>query len=666
MTRLNSKGFTLVESLFALGLGVTFLSVVTAGWYYSTKNWKVESLRSELRYGIEKSMEKIREDIRLSDGNQVLFYPTGNATYTAVSMPRAAADSNGFYNFSNNLISWNQTVVYHVYNNELRRSVYAYNSNSATRQTQLNTIAMDGADVGATTAVLFKADNASLSITPTSPTFDAYSSLPALSSNTSFGNLQISAGNHTVRFEITGKNASSSGYRMGIDKIILTPSGGSQEGESLTVSADSGKTKVVEDMSVYPSSGSWSGNYQLEYQSSAVGDFVTFQTYYDQWREGNFNNMTHSNTQVTGTDPVLAVMSRENQGLIPAWKASAQTGADGTDNASGVDDKTIRNLIVGSGLTLSGDMVRFKFIASSTGDLRITSAYFGLAAAAGSPNFSGATTQLYFNNVTVPIGGSDGVGATGTTGPMDITIGAGYYVWSNWMPVSVVAGSNYILSFAIQNIVSQGKETYWNPASGANSFMVNGNSPTVNWTGTEPGYTSSPGVHALSDVAVWTKTGTATSQIYDTHVSAPAYSQLTWTTNGSGTYLLKARSSGDSQMAGATAWSALAGYSSSPAAIGGIGSGRYVQFQAALTTTSPYTSYPQLDNVTITWPGQTTVVEFSGQYTKKPNYGTFKVLVDGNNIVNALEVDLSATKNYQGKNETVSLSAEVKARNSGK
>jgi type II secretory pathway pseudopilin PulG len=665
MSNSNSKGFTLVESLFALGLGVTFLTVVMAGWYYSTKSWKRESLKSELRYGIEKSLEKLKEDIRLSDANQILFYPAGSAAYTAVSMPRANTDSNGFYTFSSNIISWNQTVVYHVYDNELRRSVYTYNSSSTARQAQLNAIAVAGTDFGAETTTLFNADTLSLSITPTSPTFDGYGSSLALSSNTSFGSVQISAGNHTVRFEVTGKNALSSGYRMGIDKIALTPSGGSQEAESLTISADSGKTKVIEDMSPYPSSGSWSGNYQREYQSSAVSDYITFQTYYDQWLEGNFNSMTHSNTEVTGTDPVLTIMSRENQGLVPAWNASAQTGADDADNLSGMENKTIRSLIIGSGLTLSGDMVRFKFIASSVGDLHITSAYFGVGAG-GSPNFIVAPTQLYFNNSPVITGGSDGVGATGSTGPTEVTIPAGYYVWSNWVSASVIAGSDYVLSLAIPNVVTQGKETYWAPGAGTNSFMVTGDSPIVDWAGTEPGYTPDANVHALSEVAVWVSTGTATSQIYDTRETSPAYSQLLWTTNGSGSYLLKARTSNDPQMVGATAWSALPGYSASPASISGIGSGRYAQFQATLTATSPFTTYPELDNVTMTWPGQTAVVEFSGQYTKRPNYGIFKVLVDGSDIVNALEVNLDATKSYQGRNENLSLSAEVKARNSGK
>ena len=416
-------------------------------------------------------------------------------------------------------------------------------------------------------------------------------------------------------------------------------------------------------MTPYSSSGSWSGNYQLEYQSSAISDYITFQTYYDQWLESNFNAMTHSNTEVTGTNPVLTVMSRENQGLATAWNASAQTTADGADNPSDVANKTIRNFLSGANFTQAGNMVRFKFMASTSGTLHITSAYFGLGSS-GSPNFSGATTQLYVNNAPVAPGGSDVVGATGVTGPTDITIFAGNYVWSNWMPIDVTAGSNYLLSFTVENAVSNGNETYWNPGGASDiSFLMDAGPPTADWAG---GYATDVSIHALSDVATWINNGTASSQIYDTHVTAPVYDQLTWTTNGSGTYLVKVRSSNDSQMTGATAWSLIAGCAASPCVLAGVGSGRYVQFQATLTAESPYTTYPQLDNVTITWPGQTAIVEFSGQYTKRSNYGIFTVKVDGATIVNALQVDLSASKNYQGKTQNLSLSTELKPRNTGK
>ncbi len=665
LLRMNRRGFTLAESLLAVSIGITFLASSLSAWYYTTKNWKEENYRSELRYNIEKSMEKIKEDIRLSNGNGILFYPSSSSSFTAISIPRANANASGFYTFSSSSISWNDTVVYHIYNNELRRSVFPYNSASATRQSQLDAIAASGTHASATTKELFSSETVSFSITPSSPTFDGYSSSIDQSGNTSFGTVQLAAGNHTIRFEVTGKNSSSSGYRMGIDKVVLTPSGGSQEAEGLTVSADSGRTQTIEDMTAYSAAGLWSGNHQLEYASAGVGDYITFQTYYDQWLECNFENMTHSNTEVSGTDPTLTIMSRENQGLTSIWRAGAQTSADTADNPTNLNNKTVRNLIKAANYLGSGQMVRVKFMASSTGALIIDSAHFG-ASAAGDYNFSGGSTQLYFGNATVAPAGIDGVGATGTTGSTSITIPAGHYVWSNWMSVTTTVGSDYLVSAVFDTSGANGQTSFWDAGSGNHSYYIDGSTPTAAWTGAEPGFTASTAVAAVSDIAVWTNIGTATSQVYDTHIAAPAYSQMTWNTNGSGTYLVKARSSNDSQMTGATAWSAIAGSAGSPLSLASAGTGRYIQFQVTMTTASPYTTYPQFDEATLQWPGQTALVEISGEYTKRPNYGTFTVKVDGATIVNALEIELEAQKTYQGKTETVSLAAEVKPKNTGK
>ena len=180
------------------------------------------------------------------------------------------------------------------------------------------------------------------------------------------------------------------------------------------------------------------------------------------------------------------------------------------------------------------------------------------------------------------------------------------------------------------------------------------------------GFTADSNIHAVAEMSVWVNSGTATSQIYDTKMAAPVYGQLSWATNGSGTYTLKVRSSSSSQMIGAPAWSSVSDATNSPSGLGSVTALRYVQFQTTLTMPSPYTTYPKLDNVAITWPGQTALVEFSGRYTLRPNYGIFKVLVDNLTIVNALQADLTVSKSYQNKTHSVSLSAEAKPKNTGK
>jgi lysophospholipase L1-like esterase len=55
---------------------------------------------------------------------------------------------------------------------------------------------------------------------------DEYSSSPVFQVPCSLGSKTLSAGNHAIRFTVTGKNASSQGFMMVIDQISLTASGG--------------------------------------------------------------------------------------------------------------------------------------------------------------------------------------------------------------------------------------------------------------------------------------------------------------------------------------------------------------------------------------------------------------------------------------------------------
>jgi prepilin-type N-terminal cleavage/methylation domain-containing protein len=180
---LSNRGFTLAEMLVAVGMGTIFLVSAISTWIYSTKTWKSEGVRSELRYNLEKSLEKMKEDIRLSDGGKIMFYPTGGATYDAVSIPREYVNSSGLYDISSG-ITWQDTVIYHVYNNELRRTAVAYNASSSTRQTQVDEAATTGGVSGGTTESMFSADAVTMGLTPTSPEFDGYSSSLQKSSNT--------------------------------------------------------------------------------------------------------------------------------------------------------------------------------------------------------------------------------------------------------------------------------------------------------------------------------------------------------------------------------------------------------------------------------------------------------------------------------------------------
>ncbi len=673
----DQRGFSLVEASIAMAIGVIFLASVTSTWFTATKVFKEEEVRSELRIGIEKAIERMKQDVRLSDSNGILFYPVGASTYTAVSLPASAPGAGGFLTFSGGLIQWNRTVIYHVYDtagrSELRRTyISSFNSNAVTRQTQLNTCVSAGTISGASTTTLFKTGTAALEISPQVATFDGYASSLTHSGSTNFGSIQLATGTHEIRFQVTGKNASSSGYGIGIDSISLAPSGCVQEAEALTISASSGATPATEDMSSY--GVNWGGNEQVHFPSTAAGHYVEFSTTYDQWLESNFSSATHSDTSVSaGADPLAQLSSREVQSLTLAWTAASQTVGGDVAEETVQTPMSVRVPVQAGYIVRSGVMMRVKFVAGNSGPLTIGGAWFGPAAAPGSMDMA-AMIPLYFDSGTVPEGGTDGVGATAYPGvSATVSIPPGEHAWSNWFiyPLTTGGGTEYLVSMSIPgNVGEWATNVAPNPLVGPFSYRTSSSADaaTASWALLTP--TTSSYALAATEIAAWQSSGTVTSQIYDTTISAPNFGEIAWDATllpAGSTADFKVRSSASSSMAGATDWSLLPSYASSPSSLLALASQRYVQFQATLTSAAPYTGgYPSVDDVQIDWSAQTGLVEINGNYTKRPNYGQFEVLVDGNELVKALELKVTASDTYRGQVYSYSLNTEQDPMNTGK
>lgn len=670
----------MLEAFIAMSIGLVFLGSVLSAWYFTTRIWKEENIRSQLRYGVERSMEKIKADTRLSDQNSMLFYPTTStsSSYTAISLgyPKADPSATGFLTITSGAIDWSQgkTIVYSVYNNsvtgkqEFRREIFSsFNTDSTARQTQLNNVATTGTDTGGVTTVLFSADSIVFEATAANSTFDGYASTTQRSANTNFGGYRLSSGTHQIKFLVTGQNASSSGKYVGIDDIALDPSGGSQETEDLT-NSNSGKTPTYPDMTGY-TSGTWNGNTQTEYPATATNDYIQFQVNYDQWLESNFANMTHLDTAVSGTNPVLTNASREIQAASPGWTGEGQAGSPNpaayTVTGSG---QSVRAVIEGASVSKNADMIRFKFLDGGSGTT-VNSAYFGPKS--GIAGLS-SSTQLCFETSDVAEGasepaGSVGCGASTTTGP--ISIGAGNHRWTAWFEpsssITALTGPDYMVSYYSPS----GTPMSWDESGGTdNAYVVDNDhaSGTADWsTAGLTGYAATTASIGIEEMSTWRKTGTANSQIYDTKISAPVYGNISWIsalpTGASAT--LKVRSSANADMTSASSWSS---YTVSPSSLTAIPSWRYIQFQVVLTAASPYATFPTIDTVKIDWPGQTALVQISGHYTKKSNYGIFQVLVDGNSLIKTLGVSLTATTSYRGNSFTNSLSADIKPKNTGK
>ncbi|PIU40690.1 MAG: hypothetical protein COT00_00360, partial [Candidatus Omnitrophica bacterium CG07_land_8_20_14_0_80_50_8] len=334
--------------------------------------------------------------------------------------------------------------------------------------------------------------------------------------------------------------------------------------------------------------------------------------------------------------------------------------------------QSVRVIVKGASINKNADMIRFKFLDGGSGTA-INSAYFG--SQSGTAGLS-SSTQLCFETSDVAEGaeepaGSLGCGGGTTTGP--VTIGTGNHRWTAWFipssSITAATGPNYIVSYYSPSGTPQ---SWTDSGGGTHGFLVDGDhaSGTSDWQ-TEGGltnYTSSSTLVGVEEMSTWRKTGTATSQIYDTKMTAPVYGTIAWTSvvPTGASITLKVRSSANADMTGASDWSASSSFTSSPGSLGAVPNTRYVQFQVGLVAADPYASFPTVDKVKIDWPGQTALVTVSGHFTKKSDYGIFKVLVDNQPLVKTLGVALSETIAYRGKDFTTSLSAEIKPKNTGK
>jgi len=720
------KGVTLIEVLIALSLGVIVLAVVLNLWDFSYRAWFAERAKSEILGKLEIGMEWIKKDLMTSNGNEVFFYPADSASYSAISFPAAVDDDgDGFIELDDNgtpndasddIIQWDRTVIYHVYDtetdSELRKTVFSPRSDlsDTQRQNQLEDVAVNGEAVAGTpnganasTRTLISQPLISggssilLDISPQLREFDGYSSSVARSPNISFGSIVIGSGYHTLTFETLDKNGSSTSYGMGIDLFRITPSGSDREGEDYTflthpdgtagISATSGDVYRNEDMTPY---GKWSGDRQLDYEADGIGDFVTLRFYNDVWRKSNFDLGSADRVIVEysdrngvfdgGTGVSDTIVRLEGGGEI--WDSTEQAGAQQrflyAPPAGGI---TYRNVIFGSYIHEDGRLLRIKFSAGST-PLDIEAAYICKRKEKQDPAD------------TPQDGEAPSCVITFNGGSPTVTIAQDDYIWSDWIDLggNTDKTNDYMISLYIpqhngsQYSIPYYEDANWNGTSeAASSYCREGGDYTSDliWgnSGTPDGK-----IYVTEAVeATYVDSGSYTSEVYDTALSDPNYNRIKWdivrNNYPDANLTLRVRSD-DSEEAllASSDWSAATAVNtqsltSGDADISGIGTGRYVQFRADLTaaaglpgeeTADDYDMSCALKDVAIYWPGVTTACELSGYFTMRPNYGIFGVEIDGHPLNKGFEIILSISKDILGNVLSRSLTAEAEPRNTGK
>lgn len=667
----HKHGFTLVEVTAAVVLLVMALALALSGYMFSLKNINQGDVQNELDMDVQLAIERLKVDLRLSSLDTMFYYPSGAGPYEAISFPMAE-DSDGdgvLEQDSDRKILWDETVIYHIRPttpNQLVKTTFKPRDNSlsdAQRQAQLESVVHYGHGSStyngqnATSKEIFE-NLLHWEISPQAGRFDAYS--PVLTrSSSGMGYILLDPGTHKLTFNVIDKNSRSSGYKIGIDQLFASPSYSVREAEAqLPASAQSGATATAQYMP-----GDWKGNFQLEFPATTVGDSFTLSLDNDRWEETNFGALGYEAKDTEFIfDKSLAPKDFVVQlkGNDITWEATEQTfSLIGTS----VSNTTLRGSSIavhinGAELSTNGNWIvnngkkcKLTFQASAIGKLQVKNVAIAKTDSLETISYGhGSLTPAYFS------GSSESpVMALGST------------TTSDWIDFEINTTNNYLVVFtikddadkcspmALENLrVPAGAPTYPNA-----DCMVDGNKTNY--------------IFGLSSItASYPENGEYTSQIFDTHLSNPKYSDIAWNADipTDTTLSLKVRAGDQSDLSDASEWDLVSASSVNPHSIGASYK-RYVQFQAVFTTDATATSTPKLKDVTIDWAGERQLVNVGGIFTKGPGYGMFEISVDGDPLRSALIVDLEIFKNILGMNSesrrvTSYLKADLTPRNSGK
>ncbi len=692
----HNAGFSMIELIVAVLILAIVMGGAIAGWLYVLRGERMQSIQHELDMDVRKALERLKAELRLSSMDKIHFYPDGPGPYTAISFPLARDDDgDGVIELDvYDHILWDQTVVYHVWQStphQLRRTVFDprdLDLTTAQRQQQLADVVTAGGGAGAanganaTTTAIFE-NLFTWQIHGKGAVFDAYSPTLARALGVSLGSFLLSSGSHDFKFTVIDRNPASTGYKVGLDTLVMSPSGLEREGEAQTVAAQSGATASAD----YRAAGSWSGNYHLLFPATAAGASFTLSMENDRWEETNFRAAGAKNEDTlvefdTSLAPKDFVMRLQPAG--DTWYAMDQTldytgGWTTNDTLQGSVVRVLvrgKTMMEGSAIKNNGPLNWIWFVASASRWLRITAAYIAEAAdpLSYTPDaVAGTEKQLYFS-------GNPDVDIPPTYYALGM-LGSGQSFW-------IDKEKSYLVTFRVTQAYSGRCDSrYWtelhtgtgsNPPPpgcyiipGTNGAVV-GDVTAATWS-TKTNMVVDSRLYAVNRLHLLAPSnGVFTSQTTDTQLSAPAYQTMTWNSiRPSGTAVdLKVRTADNEDMSDAAPWSNLTAMASG----GSItpGNRRYVQFQALMRASSDGWNVPSLKDVTIRWTGEYRAADIGGKMTTGPDYGIYELMVDNKPLVKGVSIDLTIFEDLMtigggsSNRLTSSATVEVEPRNTGK
>ncbi len=678
-------GYSMVEMMVSLAIVIIAVTAATGGWLFVVRGETLNATQMKLDLEVRKTMERLRRDLRLSSIDKIFFYPPGPGPYSAICFPMAHDDDgdgivemtdDGIHPAANGSnILWDTTVIYHVFTGtpyRLIQTTFNPRDNSlsdAQRVEQIASVVQSGhgkntyGSSNAASHELF-ANLFTWSIAGKGAAFDGYS--PTLMrENFPFGSILLTPGSHDFTFSSNGRNALSSSYYIGLDSVVVSPSGDEREGEAQTPTTQTGATAQRD----YRMGGSWSGNYQLLFPAATSNTSFTLNLENDRWEETNFRGLgaickrtiVYWDEYASPRDFVVKL-----EGCDYNWDVAAQTGST---NVTDIADNSLTNCAYrvlirggemesGSNLRFDGRHVYFLFYSATAAPLKIKHAF--IAPADSSTNY---TVNATATGTPILFGSSE-----------SIMIGANSYCFGYTDNFVIEKSKSYLVTFLVDDFYGNARS--WeemNVGAPGCYRLLNASKSDLsdaNWSSKAIEPTNR--VFALAGLyTLYPTNGLFTSQILDTKLAAPVYSTISWSAEKpSGTSLkIKVRTGDQSNLSDAQAWSNITG-----AASGGTispGARRFIQFQADMDPDSGGWNTPKLKDVTIKWAGETKVVDVAAIMTKGPNYGLCELSVDGKPLLRGLKINLKIFEDIPGwgrttKQVTSEGSVEVEPRNTGK
>lgn len=664
----SQQGFTLLETMVSMSILLVSVVLGMGSFLYMQQNRMEQFTQTELDLDLRLATQRLEKEMRLSALDQMVFFPADAKQYTAVSFPMNDVSS---LSKTNGSILWDSTVIYHVSTEEsetgtseskLLRTVLSNRNNAlstADRQLQLDQVVYDGhgenaetdQETSATTCLFEHVFN--WEINPQGSLYDGYDARNTVDKTARLGSFNLDAGEHTIRFEVIGKDSRSSGYRIGLDTISFSGSQSIREAEDLAVNG-------VVLPRVELDQGDFSNYRKLIFDADSSGQSFEVKLYNDRWEDTAFHsNSSDSMLNVTsGFDPDYDTpeITLRLKGATTNEYAASQTG----DNTGRIIDNeyfrgaVVRTLIKGAeiqagataGIAHEGAGCRLAFYCAYQTDrermLKIEAAYIDECSSSisATPDTLGTARQLTFN---------DGNEKCIISGPNP--------VWTDLLDFPIYPEKNYAVTFSIHDYSDQNiYPKVWESATNiVNSYILSGDAATSAAL-TDPEWSSNtnrvatPFVVGVGDIYVsYPSSGTFMSAPFDTHMQRPQYEKMNWEEESpAGTALqISVRSATKSDMSDASDWK----YIATPGSIG-IDFSQYIQYRVDLTASEKGSETPKLKNLAIQWPGATCAADLSGAFINGPDCGQFKTLVDGQELTSPLRINLEVKKDIYGMNHT--------------